>query len=80
MTGSTSEPGVKLFRRLKAQWKDLEIDMSNLKLVNFPPNSRICQQGVVVLAWTFEHLEKGSWLRDNYKELLELVIVWMGGM
>ena len=80
VAGSTSEPGVKLFRRLKAQWNDLEIDMSNLKLVNFPPNSWLWQQGVDILAWAFEHLEKGSWPRGDYKELLELVIVWMGGM
>jgi hypothetical protein len=32
-----------------------------------------------VLAWAEDHLKKGTWPGSDYKELLELVIIWLGG-
>ena len=80
VTGVTKDPGVKLFRRLKSEWNNLVIDDS--KLVKFDhkqSNSWLCYQARTVLAWAEDHYLVGTWPRCDYKELLELVIIWLGG-
>ena len=80
VTGNTKDPGVKLFRRLKAEWNKLEIDYSKLTKFDYK-NSKpwLCKQAEEVLAWAEDHRKKGTWPRSDYKELLELVIIWLGG-
>lgn len=80
VTGVTKEPGVKLFRRLKAEWNNLSIDNSNLSKFNWTTS---CESLTViaenVLLWGLDSLKQNTFPRDDYKELVELVVVWLGG-
>ena len=52
------------------------------KLKKFDHTSRsswLANQSKKVLAWAEDHLRKGIWPRDDYKELLELIIIRLGG-
>jgi hypothetical protein len=82
VTGNTTEPGVKLFRRLKDQWLELleKIDYKNLTVLGvdtLPPSMR--EEAKSVLGWAQEELDKGTWPREDYRELLELLIVTLDG-
>ena len=80
VTGNTTDPGVKLFRRLKAGWNSLEIDYSKLKKFDYarsPPS--LGKQAEAVLGWAEDHHQRGTWPRDDYRELLELTIILLGG-
>ena len=80
VTGTTKDPGVKLFRRLRSEWTSMSINYSTLKRFDYTNSSSwLCTQAKDVLAWAEVHLEKGTWPRDDYRELLELVIIWLGG-
>ena len=80
VTGNTQDPGVKLFRRLKSEWNSLELDYTRLIKFDYAESSSwLCDQARDVLGWAEEHYMMGTWPRNDYKELLELVIVWLGG-
>ena len=81
VSGNTKDPGVKLFRRLKAEWNSLEINYSKLKKFDYncSLSSWHTNQAMTVLAWAEHHHREGTWPRDDYKELLELIIIWLGG-
>ena len=78
--GVTKEPGVDIFRRLKATWNQLEIDYDSL--VFFDYNSVpewIAEEARSVLKWGEAELEKGTWPRADYQEFLMLVVASLGG-
>ena len=78
--GDTKEPGVKLFKKLRDAWNSLDIDYQNLN--KFPWSTAdpwMCDKALEVLDWAQYNQEKGTWPRDDYRELLELLIVWLGG-
>ena len=78
--GNTTDPGVKLFRRLKKEWSELEIDLDNLvKLDISSLDSELQKEAASVLAWAQEQLTKKTWPREDYKEMLELMIIYLGG-
>lgn len=78
--GVTKDPGMALFRRLRDTWRDLKIDYSNLKLYNSSSKSPILQdQAKLVLSWAQLHLKNGTFPRDDYRELMELLVVLLGG-
>ena len=78
--GSSTEPGVPLFRRLAKEWHNMKIDYANLELFDFMSVPKwMANQAMQVLEWAQEHLRKGTWPREDYKELLQLVIVCLRG-
>ena len=80
VTGSTKDPGVSLFRRLKAQWYNIPIDYTKLSLLDFTSLPDWMQQEArSVLVWAERHMEKNTWPRADYKELLTLTIICLGG-
>ena len=80
ITGQTKDPGVEMYRRLKSQWHDLDIDYDNLVLFDFKsvPNW-MAVEAESVLKWGQEHLDKGTWPREAYRVFLMLVVVSLGG-
>ena len=61
-----------MFRRLKSSWNSIDIDYDNL--IKFDYSS--------VPEWMVEavgELAKKTWPRDDYKELLQLTIICLGG-
>ena len=78
--GQSKDPGVALFRRLKSSWHSLEIDYDNLHKLDFSSVPQWMQEEArVVLDWAVKELDKNTWPRADYKELLELTIVCLGG-
>ena len=81
VTGLTKDPGVALFRRLKAQWHTLNIDYCNLsKLDTASLPMWMQEEAVSVLSWAEAELAKNTWPREDYRELLRLTIVTLGGV
>ena len=80
ITGQTKDPGVAVFRRLRAQWSSLEIDYGNLVKWDYLAASEKLQAVAAdVLAWGQEQLQQRTFPRDDYKEFLELVVISLGG-
>ena len=80
VTGNTKDPGVGLFRRLKKKWAELEIDLENLVLFDSSHLDEALQaEAEAVLAWAQEQLQKKTWPREDYLELLELLVITLGG-
>ena len=79
-TGQTKEPGMALFKRLKSEWHTIKIDYRNLNKLNLSSLPEWMQEeGRSVLAWALRELEKNTWPRADYKELLCLTIICLGG-
>ena len=80
VTGTTTDPGVPLFRRLKSQWYTIDIDYTNLSLLDTSSLPDWMQQEASsVLTWADREMMKNTWPRADYKELLTLTIVCLGG-
>ena len=70
---------VLLFRNLKNIWNSLKINMEQLKTFNQHNSEESLQRRALeVLAWASQFICK-KWPRDDYKELIQLIIVWFGG-
>ena len=80
VTGNTKAPGVKLFKFLKNIWASLDIDLENLDLFDSSHLDEVLQKEAEdVLDWAQDQLQRNTWPREDYKELLELLIVSLGG-
>ena len=78
--GTTKDPGVSLFRSLRDQWRDLEIDYNELDVPDFSQApQRLKDLAEETLSWATKHLAKKTFPRDDYKEFMELVIISLGG-
>ena len=80
--GPTNDPGVGLFRKFKGDWPELErkIDYNSLtvlKLNSLP--EWLQQEAKNVLSWALTEFSKNTWPRGDYKEMMELLIVFLGG-
>ena len=79
--GQTKDPGVSLFRRLKSTFNSLEVDYENLSKFDFSSvPSWMEEEGKSFLAWAEKELAKKTWPRADYKELLMLTIICLGGV
>ena len=80
ITGQTKDPGVALFRRLKSEWYTIEIDYTNLNKFDYSSVPVWMQEEAkLVLAWAKKELDKKTWPRADYQELLKLTIICLGG-
>ena len=80
ITGATKDPGVALFRRLKDQWYGLKINYDELVKWDFGgAPSELQEVASEVLTWAQAELKNGTFPRDDYKELIELLVVSLGG-
>jgi hypothetical protein len=78
--GCTKDPGMALFRRLRDQWNEMEINYEDLVLFNLHSVSPDLQEkSKSVLAWAEVELENKTFPRDDYRELMELMVVSLGG-
>ena len=78
--GVTKDPGMLLFRRLRDQWYSLDIDYSDLVLMDINSlNPALQDKAKSVLAWAKEVLAQKTFPRDDYRELAELIVISLGG-
>ena len=69
-----------MFRRLKSSWNSIDIDYDNLIKFDYSSVPEwMVEEGQAVLAWAVGELAKKTWPRDDYKELLQLTIICLGG-
>ena len=69
-----------LFPRLRDTWRDIKIDYRNLKLYDSSSKSPFLKnQAKVVLSWAQLHLKNETFPRDNYRKLMQLLVVLLGG-
>ena len=78
--GATKDPGVPLFCRLKSEWYSLDIDYRNLSKLDLSVLPEwMKQEGKDVLSWALQELDKNTWPREDYWELLQLIVLCLGG-
>ena len=78
--GVTKDPGVSLFRMLKNVYHELDIDTTQLVVlnkINLPLWMQ--EESNDILRWAQTEYQKNTWPRYDYKELIELTIVMLGG-
>lgn len=81
VTGLTKDPGVSLFRRLESEWQNLDIEYSKLSILDTASLPQWMQEEArSVLSWAEAELAKNTWPREDYRELLRLTIVALGGV
>lgn len=69
-----------LFKKFQAEWGILDRDTSNLNLFKWPEMStELSFQAETVLKWTKECILKNIFPREDYRELIELVFIYLGG-
>ena len=76
--GTTKDPGVALFRRLRDQWRDIKIDYNDLVISDFSESPHELR-ATDMLTWATEQLVKQTFPRDDYREMMELVVISLGG-
>ena len=70
--GVTKDPGMSLFHRLREEWYQLEINYEDLVRFNYSSVSPALEEkAIYFLAWDEMELVKKTFLRDDYKELME---------
>ena len=81
--GPTSGPSDKLFKNLRDKWGDVKDDIDYSDLSGFDKNKYkgtvIDQEAKMSLDFCLQALSDGAFPREDYKELVQLTIVWLGG-
>ena len=70
------------YKKFKDDWSSLELDTSKMKLFNwgkYAEQSFLIERAKQSLEWAECHLQKKTYPRDDYKELNELIVVYLGG-
>ena len=78
--GDTESPGVPLFKRMEKEWYDLEIDYDNLRVFDYSSvPDWMAEEARKVKEWGEKMLETKSWVREDYREFLQLMVKALGG-
>ena len=68
MKSSTQQPGVPLFTKFQKEFEELQIeDLTVLNVDELPPYQRNLAKEV--LTWAEDHLSRGTFPREDYREL-----------
>ena len=78
--GETKRPDDPLFKELQKFFGFIDLD--KMTLWKWPKTARDWRhrRANEVLLWTDHHMQKATWPREDYRELLELVTVYLGGV
>ena len=78
--GQTTDPGIALFRRLRDQWHSIDKNLDNLVRFDWDGAAEDMRNiAAETVDWAQNELRKGTFPREDYKELLELVVINLGG-
>ena len=82
--GPTSSPSDKLFKSLRQSWPDImnKIDYSDLSRFDWNgfSGSVLEQEASLSLEFCRKALASDTFPREDYKELVQLILVWLGGV
>ena len=78
--GETKGPDDPLFKELQKLFSFIDLDKRTLW--KWPKTARDWRhrRANEVLLWADHHMQKATWPREDYRELLELVTVYLGGV
>lgn len=81
LSGKTAGPDELLFKRFQSNWNSFSHDLNDLKLFEWPIDntSNIWNQASEVISWGEECVRKNTFPREDYRELLELTLVFFTG-
>ena len=69
-----------LFKKFQTEWEMLDRDSSNLNLFEWPEKSTdLWYQADNVFKWAKDCLTKNTFPKEDYRELIELTFVYLGG-
>ena len=77
--GPSSGPEVPLFKRFQTQWNSINQDKYNTGVADPDVASLLVDVKEEMVAWAKLTLQDQSNLRDDYQELVELVLIFLGG-
>ncbi len=76
LTGKPNSPSEKLFKRLQDQWEQIDHDPTDLTLFDWHCSEYVKEKADSVLNWGLECLERDTFPREDYRELIELVVIY----
>ena len=82
MFGASKGPQRAHYKQVKDAWSSLELDTNKMHLFDW---EEFCDQTFLMerarqsLAWVEWHLLQNTFPRDDYRELTELIAVYLGG-
>lgn len=77
--GKRNSPSESLFVRFQKEWAELDLDTSTLILFDFDVDKELQEVAFEVVQWGQECLENETFPREDYRELLELTVLFLGG-
>lgn len=81
LSGKTVGPDEQLFKRFQSEWNNFSHDLNDLKVFEWPldKNSNIWNQASEVISWGEQCIDRDTFPREDYRELLELTLVFLTG-
>lgn len=81
LRGERDRPDEPIFKRFQSDYSSFDIDYSNLTLFEWPADqlSRVWIQAKSVLTWAEQCLKENTFPREDYRELVQLTVVYLGG-
>ena len=76
--GPCKGPDDPLFKRFKEKFGFL--NLSSRKVWKWPSRGCRCEKANQVLQWGDRMIQQGTWAIEDYRELLELVVIYLGGV
>ena len=77
--GKRNSPSESLFVRFQKEWAELDLDTSTLILFDFDVDKELQEVAFEVVQWGQECLENETFPREDYRELLEITVLFLGG-
>ena len=85
--GNTKSPHWDIFKQINKSWSEFVeddshggVDYDNLVSYEWGQDQELDKPAAAVLAWGLDMLVKNTFGRGDYRNLVELVVVWLGGV
>lgn len=81
VSGEKKAPTILFFQRLKGDFDNVDKDEEQLKVWHLPENQDdfLFKQALEVKIWVTNCIEKNTFPREDYRELCELILFYLGG-
>ena len=80
--GSTKAPQKAHYKKFKESWSTMAHNINNMKVFNwdkYTTNKFLIDEAKEALRWAEQSLHQNIFPRDDYRELNELIVVYLGG-
>ena len=83
MSAFSSGPTDKVFEQFRERFPNIPVDLENLRLWKWPevtrPHTFLVAQALSSRSFCEQQLQRESFARDDYRELGELIVKFLGG-